>query len=207
MPEEGRLAPPGVPRAEDLDPEELQQSDADGDRCPENEPTKDDRQVAGPPHEQRHCHREEPVLDELEKADEVVGEQRVVDGYGSKGLEREPCEESGTRDPEEPSGGEAGDSHSRRRDGGHDEDDHDCEIGEPHVDGRRADADADLGLIALVREEEWKRRREHEGTDCIALDQAPKARRRAHAVERLGRHRATIGRRLPGSIRGVASIH
>jgi hypothetical protein len=205
--EEGRLTPPGVPGTEDVGAEELEKRDGRGGGRPEDEPAEDDRQVVRPPHEQRDRDREEPVLDELQIADEVVVEERVVEGHGTERLERQPREERGADDPEKARSREPGEPRPRCRSASCDQHDRDGEIREADVDRRRADADAQLGLVSLVKEEERERGREHEGPERAAVDEAAEARPRAPAVERPGRHRATIGRGLPGSIRGVASLH
>ena len=64
----------------------------------------------GAPHEERHGDGEEPVLDELEEAHEMVVEERVVERDRAEGLEREPREERGSRDPERAGGAEPRDS-------------------------------------------------------------------------------------------------
>ncbi len=199
MPEERGLPPAGVPRAEDVHAEELEQRDADGHCRPEHDSADDDGQVARPPHEERHGDGEERVLDELQEAHEVVVEESVVERHGAERLEGEPHDERSSRDPERAGGCETRDSHLGSRDDRSDEDDDDGEIREPDVDRRRADPHAELGLVALVEEQERDRGREHQRSESVTIDEAAKARRGARAVERPGRHRATIGRSLAGS--------
>ncbi len=79
MAEERGLAPAGVPRAEDVDAEELQKRDRGGYRRPEHESADDDRQVVLASHEQRNCDCEQPVLHEFRVADEMVREECVVE--------------------------------------------------------------------------------------------------------------------------------
>ncbi len=138
----------------------------------------------------------------------MVVEEGVVEGDGSEGLEREPGEEGGAGQPERAPGAEAREPVSRRDHRRGDHDDQHGDIRQADVDGRRTQSDSEIGLVALVHEEERDRSREHEGAERGPLDEAAESRRRARAVERLGRHRATIGRRgLIGSIRGTPSLH
>ena len=207
MAEERGLPPAGVPGAEDVDSEELQERDADCHGRPEDDRTEHDGQVARATHEQRNRDREQGVLDELQVADEMVVEQRVVERRGTERLEREPREERRADDPEHPSCGEPREPSSSRCNRGGDEHDHDSEVGEADVDGRRSQTDTEVGLIALVDEEERDRRGEHQRADRLAVDEAPQARRHARVVEGLGRHRATIGTVSAGSVRATASLH
>ena len=158
-------------------------------------------------HEQWNRDREQGVLDELEVAHQVVVEQRVVERRRTEGLEREPYEESGAEDPERASRGEPREPSSSRCNRGRHENDHHSEVGEADVDGRRSQTDTEVGLVALVDEEERDRRSQHQRADRLAVDQAPEARRHARAVEGLGRHRATIGTVSAGSVRATASLH
>ena len=207
MAEKRGLPPAGVPRAEDVDPEELQQRDADCHGRPEDDRTEHDGQIARASHEQRNRDREQGVLDELEVADQVVVEQRVVERRRAERLEREPREEGGAEDPERACRGEPRETSSSRCNRGRHEDDQYGEVGEADVDGRRSQTDTEVGLIALVDEEERDRRGEHQRADRLAVDEAPEARRHARVVEGLGRHRATIGTVSAGSVRATASLH
>ncbi len=63
----------------------------------------------------------------------------------------------------------------RRRDDRRDEHDEHRDVGRADVDRRRADADAELGLVALVDEEERDRRREHECAERVAVDEGCEA--------------------------------
>ena len=207
MAEERRLPPAGVPRAEDVDSEELQQRDADCHGRPEDDRTDHDGQIARASHEQRNRDREQGVLDELEVAHQVVVEERVVERRRPERLEREPASSAApTIQSMRPA---ASRERPPRRgcDRGRHEHDRDSEIREADVDGRRSQTETELGLIALVDEEERDRRGEHERADRLAVDEAPEPRRHARVVEGLGRHRATIGTVSAGSVRATVSLH
>ena len=179
----------------------------DRDGRPEHEPAEHDRQVRGASHEQRYGQREQGVLDELEEAHEMVVEQRVVEGDRAERLEREPGEEGCAGQPEPAPRAEARQPVSRGDERRRDHDDEDGHIGQTDVDGCPAEADSEVRLVALVQKEERDGTREHERSERGAVDEVTESRRRACAVERLGRHRATIGRRLRRSFRGMPSLH
>ena len=78
-----------------------------------------------------------------------------------------------------------------------DDDDEERAVREPEVDRGRAAHDSEVGLEAFVEEDERDRRREHDRSGGAAIDES--ARRRPRALERSGRHRATIGPALAHS--------
>ena len=193
MTEERRLPPARVPRAEDVDAEELQERDGDRDSGPQDEPSQHDGQVRGAPDEERHRDREQAVLDELEEAHEVLVEERVVERDRAERLEREPREErrSAIHSQRAARSCETPVRAAARREG---DDDEDGEVGEPDVDRRRARAHAQVGLVALVEEEERDRAREDERAERSAIYDGAEPGGGVRAVRRLRRHRATIGR-------------
>ncbi len=207
MAEEGRLPPAGVPRAEDVDAEELQEGDAHRHCRPENDGSEQDGQVARAPHEQRDRNREQGVLDELEVAHQVVVERRIVERRRPERLEREPDEQAAPTIQSVRPRAQPRKPFSGRGNRGSHEHDRDGEIREADVDGRRSERETDIRLIALVDEEERDRGGEHERADRRAVDEASEPRRHTRAVEGVGRHRATIGTVSAGSVRATASLH
>jgi hypothetical protein len=98
--EERRLTPARLPRAEDVDPEKLEQRDRDGDGCPEDERADQDPQIQGSSDECGDGHHEDGVLGELREAHEMLVEERVVQRGGPERLEREPYEERAACQPQ-----------------------------------------------------------------------------------------------------------
>ncbi|MBM2821687.1 MAG: hypothetical protein HW413_433 [Thermoleophilia bacterium] len=102
MAEKRGLTPTGVPGAEDVGPEELEERDAHRDGGPQYEASKDDRQILHAAHEERYRKRKEGVLAELEEAHEMVVEQRVVERRRPERRESEPRQQCDRGNPEEP---------------------------------------------------------------------------------------------------------
>ena len=163
--EEGRLAPAGVPRSEDVDAEELQERDGDRDGRPEHEPAEHDREVRGASHEQRHGQCEKRVLDELQEAHEMVVEERVVEGDGRKVWNASQARRAAPASQSERPARRRASPSLERDDRRGDHDDEDGDIRQADVDGRRAQSDSEIRLVALVQEEERDRTREHEGSE------------------------------------------
>ena len=124
-----------------------------------------------PPNEQRHGDGEQGVLPELDQADEVVGEAVVVERDGPQGLERQPGEERRSGQPERTPRSKAAEPEpDRREDCGHDDDER-GDVRQPDVHGRRPDPEGELGLEALVDEEERDGRREDDCTAALGVGQ------------------------------------
>ena len=68
-------------------------------------------------------------------------------------------------------------------------------------------SDAQVGLVALVEEEERDRAGENERAERVAIHESPEAGGGVRAVQRLRGHRATIGAVRLGSVRAAPSLH
>ena len=78
-------------------------------------------------------------------------------------------------DPQPARGAQREPARSRGRERRGDDDDEDGEVREPDVDRRRAAPDAEVGLVALVEEEERDRAREDERAERFAIDEGAEA--------------------------------
>ncbi len=112
--EERRVAPARRRDGEHVGAEELQERDRRRNGAPEHDRADENRQLPAATDEERDADGQEPVLDELDVADEVVGEERVVERGGPEDLEGEPGQESRTGDPEGPSGAKRDEAGSAR---------------------------------------------------------------------------------------------
>ncbi len=206
--EEGRLAPARVPGAEDVYAEELEQRDAHRDGSPEDEATDHDRQILDAPHEERYDKGKQRVLPELEEAHQMVVEEGVVQRRRPKCGECEPHEQGAAGNPEESSRLESSDSESRGRESCGNDDHENGRIREPDVDRSGAHVDRELGLIALVEKQERQRCSENERPESVAVEEVADLGSHERALERRGRHRATIEATIAGrSLRRVRSLH
>ena len=189
--EEGRLAPSGIPGAEDVQTEELGDRDRCRDGAPEDGGAQQDRQVLDSSDEQRDRECEQRVLAQLECGHDTAGEEVVVHRGGSDRLESEPGQEQSAHEPEAARGAQAPEPVALGAAERRDHDGEQREVREPDVDRGRADPDGKVRLEALVQEEKRQGECEEQRPDRVPVDEdaADPAGGYARGCERRVRHR------------------
>ena len=160
--EERRLPPAARPAGQDPPAEELHDRDRARAHAPGDQHREDQLEVGAPPNEDDDGGREQRILGELSRGDEVgVRVVRLVQPARVDDRREAPDEQGRGRDPDPAPGAERGavpdpDPQCDGCDGEH------REVRERHVHARRSDRDGKPRLEANVQEQDRQSRRKHE---------------------------------------------